>query len=117
MRRQKRNSVRIVGALVSSSTARRGTLRPRLAIKRSNTTTYAQLIDDAKGTTLLSVSSREIKDAKKTKTEAARMAGELLAKRASLKGIKEVVFDRRGYKYHGRVKAFADGARTGGLTF
>lgn len=124
-RRQKRNSARIVGL----------STRPRLAINRSNTTTYAQLIDDAKGNTLISVSSREVfastggrsssgekggfggKDGKRSKTEAARMAGELLAKRASLKGIKEVVFDRRGYRYHGRVRAFAEGARSGGLNF
>ncbi len=107
VRRQKRNSARIVGI----------STRLRLAINRSNTSTYAQLIDDAKGTTLVSVSSKEVEDGKKTKTETARMAGELLAKRASTKGIKEVVFDRRGYRYHGRVRAFAEGARSGGLNF
>ncbi|MEK7507694.1 MAG: 50S ribosomal protein L18 [Patescibacteria group bacterium] len=116
-RRQARNSLRIVGF----------SARLRLAINRSNTSTYAQLIDDERGNTLISVSSREIsakgestsggKDGKKSKTEAARMAGELLAKRAALKGIKKVVFDRRGYRYHGRVRAFAEGARSGGLNF
>ena len=116
-RRQIRNSTRIIGF----------STRPRLAINRSNTSTYAQLIDDAKGITLISASSREIsakggsvsggKADKKSKTETARLVGELLAKRATEKGIKEVVFDRRGYRYHGRVRAFAEGARKGGLNF
>ncbi len=101
--------------------------RPRLAVNRSNTSTYAQLIDDAKGNTLISASSKEIsakggsasggKADKKSKTETARMVGELLAKRAIQKGIKKVVFDRRGYRYLGRVRAFAEGARSGGLIF
>ena len=106
-RRQRRNSVRIIGMET----------RLRLAVHRSNTSTYAQLIDDSRGNTVASVSSREIKTDKKSKSEIARMTGELLAKRASEKGIKKVVFDRRGYRYHGRVRAFAEGARNGGLTF
>ena len=88
--------------------------RPRLSIFRSNKYIYAQLIDDEKGETLLSVDSRKIK---KTKTEAAREVGKLLAKEATKKKIKKIIFDRGGYKYHGRVKAVAEGAREEGLQF
>lgn len=91
--------------------------RPRLAVSRSNSFIYAQLIDDEKAHTLVSASSRELKTTgkKTTKTEAARKVGELLAKKAQEKGIKEAVFDRRSYKYHGRVRALGEGARTSGL--
>ena len=92
--------------------------RPRLAIFRSVAHIYAQVIDDSKGVTLVSASSVD----KGGRTNggnvaAAKAIGKLVAERANDKGIKSVVFDRGGYKYHGRVKALADGAREGGLTF
>lgn len=89
---------------------------PRLSVFRSNKYIYAQVIDDAKGKTLVDVSaeSKEIHKAK-TKVVAAVEVGKLLAKKALEKKIKEVVFDRNGYQYHGRVKGVADGAREGGL--
>ncbi len=90
--------------------------RPRLAVFRSNTGLYAQLIDDSAGRTLAAASTREIKE-KKAKSEKAALAGELLAKKAGEQKIKEAVFDRRGYAFHGRVKSFAEGARKGGLKF
>lgn len=89
--------------------------RPRLALFRSNRFVYAQLIDDVKSDTLVRASSKELRDKKKTKTDMAKMAGELLAERALKKGIKTAVFDRRSYKYHGRAKAFVEGVRNGGL--
>lgn len=94
--------------------------KPRLSVFRSNTQIYAQFIDDTKGVTLASASSRVKEIAEKTnitKTEQARLVGQLAAKKASEKGITEVVFDRGGYLYHGRVKALADAAREGGLKF
>lgn len=92
--------------------------RPRLSVFRSNKHIYAQIIDDSIGHTLVSASSLEIKDSNhKTKTEMARMVGLLIGKRALEKGIRQVVYDRGGYKYHGRVKALADGAREAGLEF
>ncbi|MBI3088670.1 MAG: 50S ribosomal protein L18 [Candidatus Colwellbacteria bacterium] len=89
--------------------------RPRLVVFRSNKDFYIQLIDDEKGNTLVSASTRELKTEKATKTEKAAHAGRLLAEKAIEAGIKEAVFDRRFYKYHGRVKAAADGAREAGL--
>lgn len=89
--------------------------RPRLAIFKSLSFIYAQLIDDTKGTTLVSASDMGLKG--KTKTERAKLAGEALAKAAKAKGIASVVFDRGGFIYTGRVRAIADGAREGGLTF
>lgn len=86
-------------------------LRPRLAVFRSNKHLSAQLIDDTKGTTLIAVSDMEIKDEKK-KTD---LVGKLLAQKALKKNIKAVVFDRRAYKYHGQIKALADGAKAEGL--
>lgn len=93
--------------------------RPRLCVFRSLRHIYAQLIDDDRGHTLLGVSSLapELKGLTGTKTEVARAVGVLLGKKAVEKGIKTVVFDRGGYKYHGRVKALADGAREAGLVF
>ncbi len=95
--------------------------RPRLNVFRSLGHIYAQIIDDTVGHTLVSASTidRELRDqvAGKNKTEAARMVGELVAKRAQALGIKKVVFDRGGYKFHGRVKALADAAREAGLDF
>ena len=91
---------------------------PRLDVFRSNCNIYAQLIDDVKGVTLVSASSveKEFGQAKGNKEEA-RKVGELIAKRAADKKITEVVFDRGGYIYHGRVKELAEGAREGGLKF
>lgn len=90
--------------------------RPRLFVFRSNQHTYAYLIDDEKGHTLVSVRESELK-AGKTKSEKAELIGELLAKKAQEKKISEVVFDRGGYVYHGRIQKVADGARKGGLKF
>jgi large subunit ribosomal protein L18 len=95
--------------------------RPRLSIYRSSQHIYAQVIDDAAGKTLVSASTME-KDLKgKLKTgadkAAAEAVGKLVAERAVKAGVKEVVFDRGGYMYHGRVKALADAARAGGLSF
>ena len=90
--------------------------RPRLVIFRSLLHTYAQLINDEKG--IVVVSSSDIKDKKKgKKTDKAKAIGLDIAKKAQEKKIKSVVFDRNGYKYHGRVKAVAEGAREGGLEF
>lgn len=91
---------------------------PRLSVFRSNAYSYAQLIDDTKGKTLVAASTKELSasDKKKKKTEQSFALGELIAKRAGEKGITKAVFDRRGYRYHGRVKAVAEGARTKGLT-
>lgn len=90
--------------------------KPRLSVYRSLKYTYAQLIDDDAGRTLLSTFNEVKKIHKgKKKTEAAFESGKLLAKMALGKGIKDVVFDRNGYRFHGRVKNLADGAREGGL--
>ena len=95
--------------------------RPRLAVFRSLGHIYAQIIDDARGETLVAGSSLddEIKTGRngKSKTDVAKLVGTVVGKRASEVGITAVVFDRGGYKYHGRVKALADGAREGGLVF
>ena len=96
--------------------------RPRLNVFRSSAHIYAQVIDDAEGQTLVAASSREpdvlarlAED--KTKTDKAKLVGLIVGERAKAAGIDTVVFDRGGYKYHGRVKALADGAREGGLEF
>lgn len=95
--------------------------RPRLNIFRSLANIYAQLIDDEQGVTLVSASSidAELKARMegKKKSEQAKLVGAAIAERAKAKGIAAVVFDRGGYKYHGRVKAVAEGAREGGLEF
>ncbi|WP_342400391.1 50S ribosomal protein L18 [Weizmannia sp. FSL W8-0676] len=93
--------------------------RPRLNIYRSNKNIYAQLIDDVKGVTLASASTldKELSLESTGNVKAAQKVGELIAKRAVEKGIKEVVFDRGGYLYHGRIKALADAARENGLQF
>jgi len=94
--------------------------RPRLSVFRSNQFIYAQVIDDATGKTLISASdmpTKTNKDTKGTKTERAIKIGTDVAKASIQKGIKKVIFDRNGFKYIGRVKALADGARTGGLEF
>jgi large subunit ribosomal protein L18 len=88
--------------------------RPRLSVYRSNVHIYAQLIDDDAQATLAAADSREVGEAE-NRSEAARKVGELVARRAVDAGIHEVVFDRGGNKYHGRVAALAEGARSGGL--
>jgi large subunit ribosomal protein L18 len=104
--------------------------RPRLTVRRSNKYFYAQLVDDVKGNTLVSASSFTISApaggakgekatrgaVKQNKTANAFLVGELIGKKAIEKGIKSAVFDRRSYKFHGRVKSFVDGAKKGGLT-
>ncbi len=95
--------------------------RPRLNVFRSSTGIYAQIIDDAAGRTLVSASSidKELRERVKglKKSEQAKLVGQTVAERAKSKGIKAVVFDRGGFKYIGRIKALADGARAGGLQF
>jgi large subunit ribosomal protein L18 len=88
--------------------------RPRLSVYRSNVHIYAQLVDDDAGNTLAAADSREVGEAENRK-EAARKVGELIANRATDAGMEAVVFDRGGNKYHGRIAALADGARSGGL--
>jgi large subunit ribosomal protein L18 len=96
----------------------RGTAeRPRLAVFRSNRGIFAQLVDDAAGRTLAAVSWTEADLRELQPMEQATRAGELLARRAKDAGVEAVVFDRGGYQYHGRVRALAEGAREGGLTF
>jgi len=90
--------------------------RPRLSVFRSNKQIYAQIIDDKAGKTLAAASSLGMTE-KVAKKEQAAKVGELLAKNAQAAGIAEVVFDRNGYLYHGRVKELADAARNGGLKF
>ena len=92
--------------------------RPRLSVFRSNKQIYAQVIDDVKGVTITSASSN-VKDStqKANKTDQAKLIGKEIAENASKAGIKEVVFDRNGYLYHGRVKALAESARENGLKF
>lgn len=95
--------------------------RPRLNVFRSTEQIYAQLIDDVSGRTLVSASSidKELKSEMdgKTKMEQAALVGKHVAERAQAAGIEQVVFDRGGFLYHGRIKALADGAREGGLAF
>lgn len=93
---------------------------PRLVVFRSNKYLYAQIIDDTKGITLAAISTAKAdgkEDSKNIKTDLAQAAGEKLAQAALAKKVNKVVFDRAGYKYHGRVKALAEGARKGGLNF
>ncbi len=93
--------------------------KPRLSVFRSNTEIYAQLIDDSNGNTLAASSSRDkdIAAQKVTKVEKSKLVGAAIARKAADLGLKDVVFDRGGYLYHGRVKSLADGAREGGLQF
>ena len=113
---QRRTRIRLrIRKKISGTTA-----VPRLAVYRSNKQIYVQAIDDLNGVTILSASSREKEIAGKTgikKTEQAKLVGKLLASKCKEKGIESVVFDRSGYKYHGRVKSLADAAREGGLKF
>ncbi len=106
-------------ARVRTKLARVANGRPRLSIHRSNKHIYAQLIDDAKGVTLVAASTTE-KAAGTDKgwnTDAAVAVGKLIAERSKAAGFEQVVFDRGGYLYHGRVKALAEAAREGGLLF
>jgi large subunit ribosomal protein L18 len=119
-------------ATVKARTARReatvrraikdaATGRARLSVHRSGKHIYAQVIDDSKGTTIAAASSleKEMRSSLKTgaNVDAAKAVGKLVAQRAVEKGIKDVVFDRGGYRYHGRIKALASAAREGGLNF
>jgi large subunit ribosomal protein L18 len=117
-------------ATVKARTARRqatvrraikdaATGRARLSVHRSSKHIYAQVIDDLKGATVAAASSLEKDMRAKTgaNVDAAKAVGKLVAQRAVEKGVKEVVFDRGGYRYHGRIKALADAAREGGLKF
>lgn len=91
--------------------------RPRLCVSRSLLHLFVQVIDDVNGKTLLSAHSKEIDSKGKTRTQVASELGQLFAERAQKADIRSVVFDRGGRAYHGRVKAFAEGARSAGLTF
>ena len=93
--------------------------RPRLAVFRSLNHIYAQVIDDASGRTLAAASTvdKELKGSKKTKSEEAAVVGRMVAERAKAAGVERVVFDRAGFRYHGRIKSLADAAREAGLEF
>lgn len=92
---------------------------PRLSVFRSNTEIYAQLIDDKSGKTIMTVGSvdKKIAAEKVNKSEKSKLVGKTIAEKAKAAGIENVVFDRNGYLYHGRVKSLAEGAREGGLKF
>jgi large subunit ribosomal protein L18 len=90
--------------------------RPRISVRRSNRGIFAQLVDDVSGKTLVAVQWTEPELRDLAKGEQSAKAGELLAQRAKAAGVESAVFDRGGYQYHGRVKAFAEGVREGGLT-
>ena len=107
LRRRRRVRARVTGTAE----------RPRLSVFRSNKGVFAQLIDDRKGHTVAAVNWIEPDLRKLTASDQAKKAGELLAERAKAAGVETCVFDRGGYKYHGRVKALAEGAREGGLKF
>lgn len=106
-RRAKRTRAKIIGSAA----------RPRLAVFRSNKHIYAQIIDDIKKTTIVAASDSELKDKKVKKSDIASNVGKILGEKAIDKKIKSVVFDKRGYKYHGRIKALAEGVREAGLKF
>ena len=93
--------------------------RPRLAVFRSINNIYAQVIDDTSGKTLAAASSleKELKSAGQKKTDEAKVVGRLIAERAKSAGVERVVFDRAGFRYHGRIKSLADAARESGLEF
>lgn len=108
---QRRNKIKArIRGKISGTAA-----RPRLSVFRSNKQIYAQLIDDLAGNTLAAASSKGLEGG--TKTEVAAKVGDAIAKKALAAGITEVVFDRNGYLFHGRVKSLADAARNGGLKF
>ena len=107
LRRQKRVRAKISGT----------DKKPRLCVFRSNNHIYVQLINDDKKKTILSASDQKLKKGKMTKVDLAKEIGKLIAEKALEKKIEKVIFDRGPYKYHGRVKAVAEGAREGGLKF
>lgn len=108
---QRRNKIKArIRGKISGTAA-----RPRMTVFRSNKAIYVQLVDDLAGTTLVAASSKNMTEG--TKTEIAAQVGQLIAKKALEAGITEVVFDRNGYLFHGRVKSLADAARNGGLKF
>lgn len=108
---QRRNKIKTrIRGRISGTAA-----RPRMTVFRSNKQIYVQLVDDLKGATLAAASSKGIEEG--NKTEIAAKVGEAIAKKALEAGITEVVFDRNGYLFHGRVKSLADAARKGGLKF
>ena len=92
-------------------------LRPRLSVFRSNKAIYAQVIDDTKGHTIAASSSADLDKKAKLNVTTSKSVGKKVAEKAIASGIKEIVFDRNGYLYHGNVKALAEGAREGGLKF
>ncbi|OGN92242.1 MAG: 50S ribosomal protein L18 [Chloroflexi bacterium RBG_13_48_17] len=112
---RKRRHIRVRARVKGTAT------KPRLCVFRSLNQIYAQIVDDSAGHTLVSASSldAEIRDkvTGKKKTESAELVGSLVAQRALSKGVKQIAFDRGGYKYHGRVKALAEAARKAGLDF
>ena len=112
LNKKKAQRIRRVRAIIKGTA-----LRPRLVVNRTNRYIHAQLIDDAKGHTLLSASNigSQKTTAKTKKSDQAFAVGESLAKKAIEKGITQAVFDRRSYQFHGRVKNFAEGAKKGGL--
>ena len=111
-RKKNRRIIRVRARISGTS------VKPRLAVFRSHQNIYAQLIDDESGKTLVAISSLKMTDKNKSKKiDIAAILGEELAKKALAKNIKTVVFDRRAYKFHGRVASLANGARKGGLIF
>ena len=109
---QRRNKIKTrIRGRISGTAA-----RPRMTVFRSNKQIYVQLIDDLSGKTLVAASSKGL-EAKGTKSEIAAAVGKAIAEKAQGAGIQEVVFDRNGYLFHGRVKSLADAAREGGLKF
>lgn len=119
IKKESRKFLRLLRKRKIGKKALRNSSRPRLSVYKSSMQVYAQIIDDFKGHTLTSASSleKEIKVRAKKRIEKAKLVGELLAERAKKIGIKEVVFDRAGYKYHGVVAALAEAARDKGLEF
>jgi large subunit ribosomal protein L18 len=116
--RHDKKELRVIRHLRIRKKVRGTDARPRLSVYRSAEHIYAQLVDDVRGVTIASASSREdVKSEGKGRVAVSGEVGKLLAERAKAKGITQVAFDRGGFLYHGRVKALADGARAGGLEF
>lgn len=117
MRHPRHISLKTVRAVRVRRSLKSKDLRPRLHVYRSNQHLSAQIIDDLKGKTLVSVNEGEIKDIQGTKTQKAVILGDLIGKKAKTKKITQVCFDRGHYRYHGRIEAFASAARKAGLSF
>ena len=113
----KRNSKITRRKLRTRSKTKGTSMRPRLTVFRSSNHIYAQIIDDSKGKTLVSFNDFQLKIKGKNPIQTAEMIGDKISQKAKLKKITKVVFDRGGYKYHGRVKAVAQAARKAGLKF